>query len=232
MKRAARRIVVVLLALFVIGVAFILWASNTPPAWYNPPDRHNAEAEQLADDFEYRLIEEAQKIRKPARQWTVRIRESHLNMWLATRLPQWIEHHHDMDWPPHLDTPQAHIEPDGISLAIDLRGDDSSHIVVARFMPSLNDGALSVRTTRLAVGRLAVPGDPAAKLAKRLRDARGDQSSKDESLVALVQRVLTGEDTLDPVFELSDGRRVRLVALQLHNGAMDATNETLANDQP
>lgn len=235
-KDLARKFVITLLVLFALGIGALYWATHTPPAWYDPPSRDNERVEHVADRFEYRVVEEAQKIRADDATWTVRVREEHLNAWLATRLPQWLAHTHDLAWPAYLHTPQVHLQAEGVSLAVGL-GQSDRRIVMARFMPGIEAGRLRVDVHDLTMGRLPLPGDPTRQLLEQLREARraADQAPQtnqvdDDNIMSVIERLIAGHASVEPVFTLSDGRRVRLLALEIHDGAIDMTSQTLANN--
>jgi len=228
--RIVARALVVLLILVSVS-AFVLWRlTHVPPTWYDPP-ADTQKTRDLADRTEYRLVEEAQKIRPPDEQWTVRIREHQLNAWLATRLPQWIDRNVDNDWPDQLGTPQVRLTDAGIDVAIELitqhNGDAHSEhrFIIARLQPEVRRDQLSIRVTRVGAGRLLLPGDPARHVDNVIdRLNRDDQLSAE---VAAFVNDLTGDGRqLDRDIDLADDRFVRIVAVQLRRGFMDVTLRT------
>lgn len=227
-----RRLILLSGALVLLaGIVLGLWRwSSLPPTWYQPPDPHDQRVQMLAERVEYRLVEELQKIRPPRDNWTLRIRDEYLNMWLAARLPQWIEHDSALEWPPQLGTPQLRFESAGISAAVPLQVGRSRRMLVVRVWPTINaDGELCVRLDRVAMGRISVAGEPFAALAATLSGAA--PSVMEQAHVQETLKVLQGDRAISPIINLADGRRVRLVELRLGDGDVDLTFETLDDVQ-
>lgn len=218
-----------LLGLFIIVIAcgFALWRlSRIAPSWYRPPDPHDHRIILLADTVEYRLVEEAQKAR-PAEQdrWTLRVHEGQINAWLSARLPKWIAHQGDAEWPEALGTPQVRIEPSGISLAVPMIQTDSARTLVARFKPAMSGDRLQLHVDRLALGRVGLPGEPLANLLQWLEKI-APQTLQSQQVQPVIE-LLAQRKPIDPQIELSDGRRVKLLELRLGDGWLDVSAVTL-----
>jgi hypothetical protein len=218
------RIALVLIALFILG-AIVLWRiSRSPPAWYRPPDALDTAVNELADRVEYRLVEEAQKVRPLHERWSLRVRENQINSWLATRLPKWLAHRGDTSWSQRAGTPQVRLEPGAISLAVPVLGGASARTVVARVHPDLVDDKLHITVDRVAVGKIALPGEPLSNLLTLIQPALPPDW---EAPVTELAEALAEGQMIDPVIELADGRRVRLLAIRLDDGVLEFTAETI-----
>lgn len=221
-----RRLFAVCFVLMVIGALVVWRLTRTPPHWYAPPNANDAAVVDLADQVEYRLLEEFQKIRDTPEPWRLRIREEQINAWLATRLMDWIAHHEDLTWPEDLDLPQIRFQPDGISLAVSIEALGGNTVVVTRVMPHFDGGDLFVELDHYSVGRLSLPGESTNHLAK-LIDRYAGSTAMDDPGAQLLVRLFKGEERIDPVLTLADSRRVRLTNLQLESGSVVLTAHTL-----
>jgi len=218
---------------FILGVMIVLAATaaviwrmtQLPPAWYAPPSVSNEETVALAEEVEYRLLEQVQKFRGSAEpSWTRRVRQEQINAWLATRLRPWIEHERGDQWPAELGTPQVRVQEGRITLALPITDGGTVRMIVAGLIPEITDRGLTLRLVEVSLGRLTLPGDPLVALAGRLSHLAaegGNNPRLDEAL-----EVLSGRRAIDPVFELADGRQVRLVSLRPHEGFIDIEMRT------
>lgn len=224
MRRRTRILLIAIVLLVVAGL--VLWrVTMSPPSWYRPPDVRDAAVAELAEKVEFRLVEEAQKVRPKAEQWSLRVRENQINSWLAVRLPKWIAHHGDSDWASRAGTPQIRLEPGTISVAVPMLEGALSRTVVVSVQPHMNDGALQARLSRVALGGMSLPGEPLANLLRMAGPLI--PKSVDSQKVTEILHLLDGQHPIDPVFKLSDGRRVRVLQLRIDDGLLEFTAETL-----
>jgi hypothetical protein len=223
--RRLLRIALVLLALLVIG-GVVLWrVSRTPPSWYQPPDVRASAVNELAETVENRMVEQAQKVRPRAEQWSLRVRENQINAWLAARLPKWIANQGDADWPADRSAVQVRLEPGAISIAAPIERGPSARTVVARIHPTLEPGGLRLNLDRVAVGRIALPGEPLANLLRIVEPMF--PASFDFDRARTLMAMLDGTTLVEPEMNLADGRRVRLMALRIDEGVLEFTAQTL-----
>lgn len=221
-----RRIVLALLILAALG-ALALWEfSRMAPSWYEPPDPGDPHVAALADQVEYGVLQQAQKIRAPDEsRWSIRLSQDQINSWLSARLPQWVAHQGGA-WPAQLGAPQIQLEPEGISLALPINPDGRlKRTVVARLVPQLTDRGLVVELERLAFGRIALGGEPLSELLEALRDAAPELW--DDPDAQRIVAMIADQAPVDPVFELADGRRVRLIEVKHGPAWVDLAAVTL-----
>jgi hypothetical protein len=229
MRSRWSRVIVVVVVLALCGVALVWRLSRVPPAWYAPPPATDPIVVELADRAEYRLVQEAQKIREPDQDvWTLRIRQEQINAWLAARLRQWIEHEGER-WPQQLGTPQVSVTPDALSIALPLVGESTTRYIVARIKPVIAHGKLRLELHRVALGRISLPGEPLANLLKTVADAAPDALDLPQINTAIDW--LRRRDAIDPVIDLADDRRVRILDLQLDDGWIDVTARTIEHGE-
>jgi hypothetical protein len=223
-----RRTKFLLITTVLLGVAgLVLWrVTMTPPSWYRPPDVQDAAVADLAEQVEYRLVEQTQKVRPRAEQWSLRVRENQINSWLAVRLPKWIAHQGDADWASRVGTPQVRLEPGVISVAVPLLEGALSRTVVVSAELQLTDGTLHARLSRVALGGMSLPGERLANLL-RIASPLIPRTINAREITSALQQ-LDGTNPIDPVFRLSDGRRVRMLQLRIDDGLLEFTAETLA----
>jgi hypothetical protein len=212
------------LSLLAIGAISTWRLTRMAPSWYAPPDPTSQAVLDLADRAEYRLIEEAQKIRPPD-EWTLRVEDSQVNAWLSARLPQWVRHDADFTWPESIGTPQIQTDGNGIRVALPLQENDASFVVTARLSPRLDDGRLFLQLDRLWLGRIGLPGEPLTRLAEFLEEHGGEEISALQ--IGDLLDVLAGRTPIDPIMSLADDRQVELMQIRLGPGRVDLTCRTL-----
>lgn len=223
--RLLRRILIGLILMAVICAAGLAWLTWSAPAWYEPPSPEDRKAVALADKVEYRLVEEVQKIRPLERdEWTLRVHDGQINAWLSVRLPKWIAHQENAQWPEQLGTPQVRFQPKGVSVALPLREGRFTRTLVARFIPAFVDGKLQLRVDEVSLGRINVGGEPLAKLIELLESVN-PEALRSAQVQPIIDLLSQGE-LVEPELELSDGRRVKLLNVRLGEGTMDLTAVT------
>ncbi len=222
MHRSVRRRLAVIAAVAVLGVAAggaVAWRMSwMAPSWWVSPVPDDAQAAALADRVEFRLTEEAHKIREDP-VFRLRITQEQVNAWLATRLPDWVAHRSGAPWPPQLGLPQVRLGKGTASVGIDVMTESGRRVVVADFRPRIRGGRLEFPIASVGVGRVRIPGASAAALVDRLRGPLSAELADDEVMDALSE-ALRGERHLDPVLRLSDGRTVELLEVSCEDGAI------------
>ncbi len=233
MKRIVLRILLVLLVLAIAGAWWTWRQSRVAPSWYAPPDPADRTVVALAEQVEYGIVETFHKLRPAGEPWTVRIREEQINAWLAARMPEWIAHDESLAWPEELSVPQVHIGPAGLDLAVEVARQGRPYVVVTRLDPRISDGRIHLEMERVGVGRVTVPGAPATKvmeIIERLAPGGVIDAPVAQQLLGLFREddaAAAGDGDGAARFDLSDGRRVELLAITLSEGAMDVTSRTL-----
>jgi hypothetical protein len=209
------------------ALAAVLWSLlTTPPTWYRPPDPADGAVARLADQVEHRMLEEVHRIRPETERWTLRVRETHVNAWLAAKLPDWIAHEHGAAWPEDLGTPQIRFREGWVDLAVAVSTDDDRRTVVVRLEPTVEAARLHLRLARVGVGRLALPGRPITALLDRVAAAVAAVGEAGEPSWA---ELVDGESRPLPEVSLADDRVVRLIDVACRDGAIDLTWETTAD---
>jgi len=215
-----KRIMVSLVVVAALAVAIVWRMTQLAPVWYDPPLATDDRSRALAEEVEYRLLEQVQKIRTPEEpSWTRRIQQQQINAWLASRLRPWIEHEQAGQWPDALGIPQIRVQEHGISVAIPVTEAGVTRVIVAGLVPELTERGLTLRLNHVSLGRIGLPGDPLLALTGRLSSLAPDIAS-DPQVMGILD-VLAGRTAIDPVFELADGRRIRLLKLNLGDGVID-----------
>ncbi len=229
-----KRFLVLMLVLGVLLATglFVVWMlTRTPPGWYAPPDPRAAATIELADTVEFRMLEELQKIRPEPEPWSLLVRDTQVNAWLAAKLQGWIAHREDLTWPEGVDLPQVRFESDSVSLALSMRALGSDTVVVTRLHPRFEDGKLFVDIDRYAVGQLSMPGESSDRIAA-LIDGYLQEAAAEDPDADMILKLLRGEQGIDPVLDLADDRRVRVTDIELQSGTLVMTARTLSSGDP
>ena len=199
---------------FIVGLVL----SFMTPSWYAPPSSDDAEAVKLAQNAEFRLVEELQKIREPGATWKLRIPDQAVNAWLSIRLEAWLAHDDRPSWPDFMTAPQLHATPAGVYVAVGV----NQSILGLRIQPVIEDARIMLRLHGGLLGRLPLPSPPATLLTEMQESALNG----DEAAGMAVTYLLEGEG-LPARVELVDGRVVEFDEVALEDGAMILTARTL-----
>ncbi len=224
MKRFRIAIVIVLFLSAALAAALLWYAVDRAPSWYQPPDPDDVQVVQRAEQVEYRLVQEVQKIRDESEDWTLTLHEDQINAWLVARLPEWIAHDGEMNWPGELGSPQVHVTSVGIEIALPVIWSGHEQIVVTNIVPTLTEGALRIDVEQFSLGRLPIPDELSDQVLSALEDL-ARQAAETDDQEALAQLLKHG-GTVDPVVEIADGRLVELNTLHLVDGELRLTSTT------
>ncbi|MEE2719859.1 MAG: hypothetical protein VX727_08750 [Planctomycetota bacterium] len=213
-----------LLFLAVIVVVVVLWVMTMMrPPWYAPPAADDASAADTAQQAEFALVENMQKIRDPGATWKLRISDEAVNAWLGIRLAKWLAHEGHPPWPEYLGLPQVHTTPSGLIVAIELVPENGARRVLGlQLAPVISDGTMELSIVGGLIGRLPVPSPPGSLL-ELVREAATDG---DEASILAVDYLIDGAE-FPSVVELVDGRFVQLDAVILEEGAFVLEARTL-----
>ena len=224
MARKPRRIrLAVLFSLILIlgATGSILWQLTwEQPKWWSPVNSNDPSVSIEAEQFEYSLIEKTHKIRPNYEPWAIRIRDEHINAWLAQRLSAWLTLDQDLNWPENISVPQIRLSKDRITLAVQLRDEDNrSRVVSLKLEPQIIDDELLLRIDGISLGRLSLPGKPVGQVASWLKEAAPEGFFDDLRVSQLLDLLLQGS-AIQPIQSLSDGREVRIVDIACEEGAL------------
>jgi hypothetical protein len=204
--------------LIVAGAAVVgLWMyTKAPPGWYAPPGIDDLRSHEIADLVENRVLEEVHKIRPAPGTWALRVRDEHVNAWLASKLADWIDYEQDLNWPDAIGMPQIRFINDGIDVAAQVATPDGARVIVARLAPFVSEGELRLSLERVMVGRLPIPGSAIEGLRRYVAAQTLEQ----------YEGWLTGEHAVPLLIELSDDRTVRVLDARCDPGVLEVTLET------
>lgn len=224
--RPVRRFLLAVLVVVLVGIAWTWRQARVAPAWYAPPDPADGAVQEFAEKAEYRIVEELHTIREEDEPWDLIVPEAHLNAWFAARLPEWIEHERDVQWPEALGTPQLHMTDGAVDLALPVRVGSANRVITARVRPRVEAGRIALDVQDVGLGRMTIPGEPAAAVADLLERYASGTALDDEQarwLLALVR----GEERLEGRIELSDGRVVEVLGVAVQEGVMRLRSRTV-----
>ena len=200
---------------FIVGLVL----SFMTPGWYAPPASDDEPAAALAQNAEFRLVEELQKIRESGEPWKLRIPDQAVNAWLALRLEAWLAHDDRPSWPEFMTAPQVHSTPAGVYIAVGI----NQNVVGLRIQPTIEDGRILLQVQGGLLGRLPLPSPP-SNLLMALQESAAEG---DEAAGIAVAYLLDGEG-VPARLELVDGRRVEFEEVVLEDGAMILTARTVS----
>jgi hypothetical protein len=227
LKRAFKLVAALIIVALIVGVVLFLHWSRKPPVWYQPPQADSPKVLKQADDFEYNLLAQAQRIRPVTEQWALAVSQADLNAWLASRLPQWLEQQQGVEWPEDLKPPQVRLDGENLHLAIDAGPKTGGRVFTLTINPQMRDDRLWLDLQGVSAGRLPVRGAPAQVVIELIRSlAPGGEHDGTEAIAC----ILAGRQGVDPTMELSDGRRIRLRKLTLRGGSLTLENRTLGRE--
>ncbi len=214
------------LVVVAIAGAVMAWRLTwLAPVWWPDDVAVNEQTKALADRVEYRLAQEAHKVRPDTAPWRLRVREDQVNAWLTSRLPQWLAHSENVEWPSQLGTPRVRFADGGVSIGLEFLDHGRPRYLVADLEPQILDGRLSLTLNGVSLGRLWVPGASIQSLIERYRDVVPEGFIDDPAVRRIID-MLANEQRFEPSFDLTDGRQVRLVDVVAGDGEMIIECET------
>jgi hypothetical protein len=225
------RRVLLTFALVIVVVGVVLFRqAQVAPTWYAPPDVTDEEVQVFAETVEYKVMEAFHEVREPEKAWDLILPEEHLNAWLAARLPEWIAHEHQLKWPEDLGAPQVRMGRRGIDLAVEVSMGDGARVVTARVVPAIREGAIALDVDRVGLGRVTLPGEPATSVAELIERYAPDTLESDGAQWML--SFLRGEQRIDTIMDLADGRTVELLEMELGKQKLRLRSRTLSGTTP
>ncbi len=145
-------------ALIVALIAIVAWLSLQPQSWYVPLDNLQPEVAKLAERSEYRLNEEFHKVRSVEEVWKIRLNDTFMNAWLATRLEDWLTHDQDFELPPELHNPHIHVTPSGVWIGAMVEIDkEEPRPIAVQIQIQVTNGMLLAEPIALRLGKIPLP---------------------------------------------------------------------------
>lgn len=217
-RRALWRSLAVAAALVVLTTLVVWRLLAARPSWWNPAEPSAAENLSRGEYLENQVVTAFHKVRPAdANRWTLELDAQWINAWLATRLPLWAANR-NLSWSAAVHEANVSISHGRVHLGARYGSGASGQIYSVDFHPELDEqGRLRLEAMRVRAGRLPLPlglaADSLAGLSRNWPEAYA---------------ALRGEG-IDPVFRLSDGRRVALRGLAIEDGRLVLTLETLSD---
>ncbi len=159
--------------------------------------------------------------------WVIRLTSDEANAWLNARLPRWAENRlEDFQWPSEVQSIQVAFEPGSIRLGASVRLDERERVLSAELTPRVDDdGSVWLDVGWMYLGRLPLPAG--WLLGADLFNIAPESIADDPGFASLA-RGLAGKQAIvrEPVIRLGDGRRVRIVSMELREGELVLTCRT------
>ncbi|MBL0928397.1 MAG: hypothetical protein IBJ11_12230 [Phycisphaerales bacterium] len=193
------------------------WLAGQRPGWWVSTDRSDPAAVATAEAVERGVMAALSGERAPGRAWTVEVTEGQLAAWLNVRLPRWLANR-DVPWPDRVGAVCARIDEWGVTLGAEVRDggtEGRARVLGLSASPRVEGGALRLARARVHVGRLPAPMSLAGgRVGALVRTALGEEGAQRAG------EILRGERPLAEPAELrlEDGRRVRLLGVELRPG--------------
>ncbi|MBX3387972.1 MAG: hypothetical protein KF691_00810 [Phycisphaeraceae bacterium] len=223
-----------MLGVWLIGAIFVTCAffyglTLRTPSWFQSEARKASEMRRMAQRVENRLITEAYRFRggptlepdgsrRTGDNWRIRVTEEEATAWIAAKLGEWLANRDPpARIPPEISELQAHFGSGRAWVAGLL--DDRVYAVSTGFRA--NEKGLWFSGARAGIGSLAFPVS---------WGAMGFVGMDDSGVGGWVWRLLSGREPLLPgaTIRLEDGRRVRVIAVRVLPGAIEAECRTEA----
>lgn len=224
-----------------VGVALVLIASvlvvvslgltRLSPTWWRTVHAHDPATAAAAETIENEVVNKVYAVRvEPADAWAVALRAPDANAWLNTRFEQWLANADaEFAWPEEISDLQVEFDDGLIQVGVLVRGAERTQVLSASLRPEFrSDGSLWVRVESMMVGRLPIP---AGWIVDRAGEHPPDLLPThlfEQPEVTHILAALAGDGPLvaDPVLDLGDGRRVRLLGLTAERGRLRITCRT------
>jgi len=245
---ARRRLLILsvlgLVAVISVAALVALTLLRTAPSWWRTYRPGSERLLERAERFERHASAVLSEVRPrdpsigpgdPYRSvpWRVSISDEEASVWLSTRLPKWIADRSGAPpWPDSFTALQVHFEREVMHAGV--RYTDpalGSRILSLRMQPvDAGNGALRLEPRRLSVGRLPMPASWVFGAADPASSEMLPISLREEPATKQVLDVLAGRSPIssEPMIELPDDRRVRLLDIELRAGEMVLTCRTEA----
>ena len=204
------------------------------PEWWTPPDATDPETVETAKAVENGVTTLLHEKRAGAEPWTMRLSEHDANAWLAARLRDWIENQDgDVEWPRQVTGVLLDLRAGALTIGVSVNEGEKAMVVSATLAPRVDgEGALWIPATSFHIGQLTVPGSWILRASDSpLRAILPKEAATSEGLASALD-VLSGDAPLArrPWFRLSDGRRVRVVNIQVEMEQLLVTCQELVGD--
>ena len=224
-----------------LGVALVLLASvlvvvsigltRLSPTWWRTVHADDPATAEAAETIENEVVNLVYAVRgEPADVWAVALRAPDANAWLNTRFEQWLANADaEFAWPEEISDLQVEFDDGLIQVGVLVRGAERTQVLSASLRPEFRgDGSLWVRVESMMVGRLPIP---AGWIVDRAGENPPDMLPThlfEQPEVTDILAALAGDRPLvgDPVLDLGDGRRVRLLGLTAERGRLLITCRT------
>lgn len=229
-SRRVKRVLGVLLLLLVglIGAAVVWgWSAwrKTPEYWQvidaPPVSPRRAELAQRAERFEYWVVERFGQVREDAGLWQIELDQQEINLWLATRLPQWLANQ-KIQMPDWLHDPMVVVQSGRVIVAAQMRTEALDKVVSLEYEPRTGEsGVVELGLQQVRGGNLPLPYEQVMDAAQSQIDSENQQRVAEFNLLRDKLRAVPLRRELD------DGRTIEVLEVRAEPGKLTLTCRTL-----
>jgi hypothetical protein len=208
-----------------VSAAIVVMLLSQAPAWWRTTQPDHPETIRAGEEVENGIVNVMYDVREsPAAPWTVTLHAADANAWLNTRLAQWLANSDaEFEWPREIENLQVQFDDGLIQIGVQFSSGSREQILSATLRPEFHeDGSLWVAARSISLGRLPIPAGWIVERAGSIAEGVVPARVLEDPATMHVLRALAGECPLDkePVIELGDGRRVRLLRLAAERGRL------------
>ncbi|MBL8764978.1 MAG: hypothetical protein JNM07_11980 [Phycisphaerae bacterium] len=227
----------VVAALVCVFTLVLLGLTRQRPDWWCALDAADPRTAETARAVENGVQTVLSRVRgrdpaDPSRSepWSVSLKAADANAWLNARLPKWVENQTRRGgWPEQIREVQVEFRDGHVLIGARVRSGDGDRVLAAVLRPRIDpDGSLWIPATRLALGRLSVPASWVFNADVGLASLQVPAELRELTEARGLFGALAGIEAVSRTasLRLADGRRVRVRAINAHDGLLDLTFTT------
>lgn len=223
----------------VIGAALLTLIATAltrmAPVWWRTVLREDPATVTLARATENRLTTLVYEKKpppdgRPPDTWTIEIDDQAANAWLNVRLPKWLASQRDQfHWPRDMTDLQVAFHHNQITIGARVRAGDRLQVLTATVAPRVDElGRLWIPASAVSLGRLDIPGPWVVRAVRARAMDYIPPALRNLPETAQLVRAFEGDQSIlnTAAIRLGDGRRVRVIAIEAHQGVLRLTCTT------
>ncbi len=223
--------------LVAFACAAVLWAValvQEAPTWWRTISATDPAVVSHAEQLERSATDQVFKDREASTPWRVSLTSSDANAWLNARLPKWLANQNEsFAWPDEVSQLQVEFRNERIEVGMLVESSGGNHVLSATLVPKLDEtGSLWMVASWVRVGRLPMPPKWVLSTAnKRKKDYMPEEILEMPETRQLFDALIAGKPLVnESVFQIDEGRRIRLLSMSAQDGKLEITCRTESHD--